>query len=218
MGRTIEQLIEAAQTKHNLHHRFVKEIETLIDLGVVNHTGGNIWDVDGYEVNQFTKTCTCPANYEVKDKVGKMCPHVFAMHVMRMHQEDNPKQRIGIDEILKKGVSEIWIDWNYTTGVREVMGYVVGREHIRLKANERFTITFERFSESLHRNGYMLSDLPRKMEGSLEDIHQWFVERARSGLVFTKSVWELKSVTTAMIEANRRKDAVRRFELEASGA
>lgn len=217
MGRTIEELVLAAKTKHSLNERFIREIETLIDLGVVTHTGGNIWNVDGYEVNQMTRTCTCPANYEVKEKVGKMCQHVFAMHIMRMHADDNPMQRIGVDEILKKGVSEVWIDWDYATGIREVMGYVVGRERVRLKSNERFVITFERFSESLHRNGYMLSDLPKKMEGSLEDIHQWFVGRSRSGLVFTKSVWELKSVTTAMIEAKNRKDAMRRFEIETGG-
>lgn len=214
MGRTIDELISSAQKRFNLRDNFVKEITTLIDLGVVKHTSGNMWTVDGYDVNQFTKTCTCPKIYPHDEKIGKMCPHVFAMTVMRLFEQENPKQRVTLDEILRRdGIKEIRIEWNYDDNRRVVVGYVDRNGTTRLKSNEKFDTDYQRFSAALRRYDYCLDELPHKLEGTFDYIYQYKLSKP-SGIVLTESLWNLRSVTNAMVEAKVRRDIARQFEKE----
>lgn len=214
MGRTIDELIASAQKRFELNDNFVKEVTTLIDLGVVAHTGGNMWIVDGYTVNQYTKTCTCPKNYPHNEKIGKMCPHVFAMTVVRLFEQENPKERIALDDILRKdGIKEIRIEWNYDDNRRTVIGYVDRNGVTRLKSDEKFSTDLQRFSAALRRNDYCLDGLPHKLEGTFEYIYRYPLSKT-SGIVLTESIWNLRSVTNAMVEAKVRRDIAQRFEKE----
>lgn len=214
MGRTIDELIASAQKRFNLSDDFVSDIDIIIQLHLVVHETGNMWWVDGYDVNQFTKTCTCPKNYPHNEKIGKMCPHVFAMTVMRLFEQENPKQRMTLDEILRKdGIKEIRIEWNYDDNRRVVIGYVDRNGVTRLKGDEKFDTDFQRFTAALRRYEYYLSELPHKLEGSFEYIYQYKLSKT-SGIVLNESLWNLRSVTNAMVEAKVRRDIARRFEKE----
>ena len=216
MGRTIDELLASAQKRFDLRDNFVKEITTLIDLGVVKHESGNMWTVDGYDVNQFTKTCTCPKNYPHNEKIGKMCPHVFAMTVMRLFEQENPKQQVTLDEILRRdGIKEIRIEWNYEDNRRTVIGYVDRNGVTRLKSDEKFDTDYQRFTSALRRHDYCLDALPHKLEGTFEYIYQYKLIKT-SGIVLTENVWNTRSVTNAMVEAKVRRDVARRFEKEFS--
>jgi len=204
MGMTLEELAERA--KKSLPEQIVIHALQLVYADLVHFKGGNMWGCDGYEVNHYSKSCTCPDKYHVHEKWGKICPHHVAVMLERRYQDENPKGRMTLDEIfMKDGLTEIRIRWDYESDKRTVIGYVDSSGFVGLMSDDVFETNYNKFSFALHKNGFSMSMLPFKLEGSFDHVYRYKVERGDSGIILTETNWHTKSVTTSMSNANKRK-------------